>query len=163
MESEQTFNYMTTNKQYVDMLNRPFILSRSTFAGSGRYAAHWLGDNNRTWESLVYSISGVMNFQMFGIPLVGADVGGFFGYEKDLDQDLVSRWIQVATFYPFSRIHYCNDATPSEPYRLKDDFLAIASESMYDRYQYLRLLYTCLFEASTFGSTCFDPLFYHYP
>lgn len=34
---------------------------------------------------------------------------------------------------------------------------------MYDRYQYLRLMYTCMFEASKFGTTCFDPLFYHFP
>lgn len=34
---------------------------------------------------------------------------------------------------------------------------------MLDRYQYVRLMYTCLFEASKWGSTCFDPLFYHYP
>jgi alpha-glucosidase (family GH31 glycosyl hydrolase) len=163
MESEHTYNYLTTNTDYENVDNRPFILSRSTFAGSGRFAAHWLGDNNRTWESMAYSISGIMNFQMFGIPMTGADIGGFFGYEKVLDQDIVSRWIQLATFYPFARIHYCNDSNPSEPYRLKDDYLKIATESMFDRYQYLRLLYTCLFESSIFGTTCFDPVFYHYP
>lgn len=34
---------------------------------------------------------------------------------------------------------------------------------MYDRYQYSRLLYTCLFEMSKWGGTCFDPLFYYFP
>lgn len=34
---------------------------------------------------------------------------------------------------------------------------------MLDRYQYMRLMYTCIFEASRWGSTCFDPLFFHYP
>lgn len=34
---------------------------------------------------------------------------------------------------------------------------------MYDRLQYLRFLYTCLYEASTYGGTCVDPLFFHYP
>ena len=53
---------------------RPFILSRSTFAGTGKFASHWLGENYSKWEHMQYSISGIMNFNMFGIPLVGADV-----------------------------------------------------------------------------------------
>lgn len=54
---------------------------------------------------------------MFGIPIVGSDVCGFFGI-GELDQELCARWIQLATFYPFARLHYANDSTPSEPYRL---------------------------------------------
>jgi len=38
-----------------------------------------------------------------------------------------------------------------------------ARTSLYYRYSFLRLTYTCLFEASTNGGTCFDPLFFHYP
>lgn len=34
---------------------------------------------------------------------------------------------------------------------------------MYDRLQYLRLMYTCLFEVSQWGGTCIDPLFFYYP
>lgn len=33
---------------------------------------------------------------------------------------------------------------------------------MHDRYQYLRLIYTCLFEARTEGGSCYDPLFYEH-
>jgi alpha-glucosidase (family GH31 glycosyl hydrolase) len=60
---------------------RTFILSRSTFAGSGHYAQHWLGDNHRDWKNMQWSIAGVMNFNMFGIPMVGPDTCGF--YESD--------------------------------------------------------------------------------
>lgn len=39
----------------------------------------------------------------------------------------------------------------------------MAKDSLFDRYQYLRHLYTCLFEVHQNGGTCFDPLFYYYP
>jgi alpha-glucosidase (family GH31 glycosyl hydrolase) len=48
-----------------------------------------------------HSIAGVMNFNMFGIPLTGPETCGFFG--TDLMDELCGRWIQLATFYPLAR------------------------------------------------------------
>lgn len=50
-----------------------------------------------------YSIAGIMNMNMFGIPHAGADVCGFFGEKRD--DEMCARWIQLATFYPFARAH----------------------------------------------------------
>lgn len=39
----------------------------------------------------------------------------------------------------------------------------IARYSVLDRYTYARFVYGCLFDSSTTGQTCFDPLLFHYP
>lgn len=38
--------------------DRSMVLSRSTFPGSGKYAGHWLGDNDSSWPGLHTSIIG---------------------------------------------------------------------------------------------------------
>jgi alpha-glucosidase (family GH31 glycosyl hydrolase) len=80
-EGKMTYEIFTDEKRAPTDLKdkRVFLLSRSTFAGSGQYVNHWLGDNHRTWLDMKTSIAGTMNMQMFGIPLVGPDTCGFFG------------------------------------------------------------------------------------
>lgn len=114
-----------------------------------------------------WSIAGIMNFNMFGIPMVGADVCGFFSKSNDTDveSEICGRWMQLATFYPFARQH--RDASgggePNEPYNLKSPWKEMAVSSIKERYKYLRFVYTCQFEASINGGTCFDPLLFHFP
>jgi len=41
---------------------QPFVLTRSTFFGSGQFAFHWSGDNFASWEFLRFSLSELFNF-----------------------------------------------------------------------------------------------------
>lgn len=173
-ETKMTRDFFVNDKNSPLKDERPFILSRSTFAGSGAYAAHWLGDNHREWDDIKYSIAGMMNFNMFGIPLVGPDTCGFFeGRTMEALEDqfqICGRWMQLATFQPFGRHHRDKSAEEggrggerNEPWLLPEPYKTWAINAINDRMQYLRQLYTCLHDASESGQTCFDPLFFHYP
>ena len=93
---------------------RPFLISRSTFPSTGRWSGHWLGDNSSKWAYLIASIQGVLQFQIFQIPMVGADTCGFIG---NTDEELCNRWMQLSAFMPFYRNHNQRGAMSQEPYR----------------------------------------------
>ncbi|KAJ3087680.1 alpha-glucosidase maltase [Quaeritorhiza haematococci] len=138
----------------VGKLNRPFILSRSTFAGTGRWAAHWLGDNESSWDSMMYSISGCLNFQFYGIHMVGADIGGFHGTTT---LELLTRWMQVGAFYPFCRNHNVLGSPSQEPY--VHPIVAAVSRKVLDlRYRLIPYWYTLLWDGHATGMPVIRPV-----
>ena len=155
MEVVSTYNSLKNSFRK----NRPFILSRSTFVSSGRYTAHWLGDNFSSDIYLKNSIAGIFNFHMFGIPLVGPDTCGFGG---DTTVDLCKRWYQLAAFYPFCRNHNSINSKPQEPYT-DPDLMRSAKASLFLRYSILRYIYTCHALYAINGLPYFTPLFFSYP
>jgi alpha-glucosidase (family GH31 glycosyl hydrolase) len=123
---------------------RGFVLSRSTFPGSGRYAAHWLGDNWSNWHDLSASIPGVLSFSFFGIPMVGPDICGFLG---NATSELCTRWMQIGAFFPFCRNH---NASPlgQEPFAFGPENEKIMINAMMTRYTLLPYYYTLFYVAS---------------
>jgi alpha-D-xyloside xylohydrolase len=92
-----------------------FLLTRSGFAGSQRYAAAiWSGDIGATWHDLKAQIPAGVNFSMSGLPYWTMDIGGFVvesrfekPNEKDLEEwrELQTRWFQYGAFVPLFRAH----------------------------------------------------------
>ena len=96
---------------------RPFLLTRSGFAGLQRYgAAIWSGDVASRWYDLRAQISAGVNASMSGIPNWTHDIGGFALEDRyatktpaaaDLDEwrELNLRWFQFGAFSPLFRSH----------------------------------------------------------
>uniref|UniRef100_A0A8C3ULC5 Lysosomal alpha-glucosidase n=1 Tax=Catharus ustulatus TaxID=91951 RepID=A0A8C3ULC5_CATUS len=139
---------------------RPFIISRSTFAGHGRYAGHWTGDVGSDWEQLYYSIPEVLLFNLFGVPLVGADICGFAG---STSEELCVRWTQLGAFYPFMRNHNDHGTRPQEPYSFSPAAQAAMRSALHLRYSLLPFLYTLFHRAHSAGETVARPLFLEFP
>lgn len=139
---------------------RGLVLSRSTFIGSGQWAAHWLGDNFSNWDNLRRSIVGMLQFNQFGLPLVGADICGFIG---DTEAELCARWHQLGAFYPFSRNHNALGAVAQDPASLGEEVAGVARHALTTRYTLLPHLYTLFYQHTTEGGTVARPLWHEFP
>ncbi|XP_051007616.1 maltase-glucoamylase [Acomys russatus] len=140
---------------------RGFIITRSTFAGSGKFAAHWLGDNTATWKDLQWSIPGMLEFNLFGIPMVRADICGF---AQDTYEELCTRWMQLGAFYPFSRNHNGQGFMDQDPASFGNNSLLLNSSKHYlnIRYTLLPYLYTLFYRAHSRGDTVARPLLHEF-
>lgn len=94
---------------------RVFILTRSAFAGSQRYAAAtWSGDIGAIWKDFETQIPAGLNFSLSGIPFWTTDIGGFSvesrfynaqGETLEEWREQMTRWYQFGAFSPLFRAH----------------------------------------------------------
>ncbi|KAG0200794.1 hypothetical protein BGX28_006229, partial [Mortierella sp. GBA30] len=150
MEGIATFNALRN----IYPTRKPFILSRSTFPGSGQYIAKWTGDNRSTVEDMRASIAGLLNFQIFGISMVGADIGGFGGTASE---ELLIRWHQLGAFYPFMRNHNRIRDPSQEPY-ISPALIEATRASLKQRYRLLPHWYTLFYRSHRNGHMVCSPI-----
>ncbi|EER41163.1 glucosidase II alpha subunit [Histoplasma capsulatum H143] len=153
-----TYNALLERKK--GELRRPFVLTRSFYAGSQRLGAMWTGDNQASWDHLAASLPMVLNNGIAGFPFAGADVGGFFG---NPDKELLTRWYQTGIFYPFFRAHAHIDTRRREPYLAGEPYMSIITQAIHLRYQLLPAWYTAFHQASIDGTPIVQPQYYVHP
>ncbi|CAK1357391.1 Alpha-glucosidase [Cercospora beticola] len=158
------FGHQILNATYQALLEvfpgkRPMIIGRSTFAGSGKWAGHWGGDNTSLWAYMYFSISQALNFALFGIPMFGVDTCGFNG---NSDEELCNRWMQLSAFFPFYRNHNTLSANPQEAY-VWESVADASRKAMAIRYSLLPYMYTLFYLAHTTGSTVMRALSWEFP
>jgi alpha 1,3-glucosidase len=139
---------------------RPFILTRSAFAGSQRYGAIWTGDNTAEWSHLKASVPMLLSLSVSGMSFCGADVGGFF---KNVDTELYVRWYQAAAYQPFFRSHAHIDTKRREPWLFGDEALGLIRDAIHSRYTLLYYWYTLFYLNEKTGVPPMLPLWANFP
>ncbi len=139
---------------------RPFVLTRSGFAGVQRWSACWMGDNSSVWEHLEMTMPQLMNMGLSGAPFAGTDIGGFFG---NCNGELLARWLQLGALVPFCRGHSCTGTAPQEPWVFGPQVESICRDYLNLRYRLLPYLYSLFWEATRSGAPVLRPLLYHFP
>uniref|UniRef100_D8PUM4 beta-glucosidase n=1 Tax=Schizophyllum commune (strain H4-8 / FGSC 9210) TaxID=578458 RepID=D8PUM4_SCHCM len=139
---------------------RPFVLSRSTFASTGRHVAHWLGDNESNWDQYRNSIANILAMAaVYQVPMVGADICGF---NRDTTENMCARWAALGAFYPFMRNHN-GDSSISQEYYLWETVTNAAKNAIEIRYRLLDYFYTAMHKQHSDGTPAIAPLWHYYP
>jgi len=139
---------------------RPFVLTRASYAGGQRYAATWTGDNSPTWAHLTLSVNMQLNLGVSGFAWSGADVGGFAGSPSP---ELLTKWIEIGAFTPLFRDHAAKGTRPHEPWVDGPAQTAIRRRYIEERYRLMPYLYALADEAARTGLPVMRPLFLEFP
>ncbi|MDP9011851.1 MAG: DUF5110 domain-containing protein [Pseudomonadota bacterium] len=139
---------------------RPFVMTRASYAGGQRYAVTWTGDNSSTWNHLKLAITALLNLGMSGFAYSGADVGGFIGTPSP---ELLTKWIEVAAFTPIFRVHSVKDAPRREPWVDGPLHTSIRRRFIEERYRLMPYMQALADENARTGAPLMRPLFYEFP
>ncbi|NWS64217.1 LYAG glucosidase, partial [Chunga burmeisteri] len=127
---------------------------------AGGFSAGPIPPVPRSPDALCTPSAEVLLFNLFGVPLVGADICGFVG---DTSEELCVRWTQLGAFYPFMRNHNDHGTRPQEPYAFSPAAQAAMRNALRLRYSLLPFLYTLFHRAHSAGETVARPLFLEFP
>ena len=140
---------------------RPWIYSRSGYAGMQKYARTWTGDNSSNFRTLKYNQYQGISLGLSGVPFVGHDLGGFYGPEPS--PELLVRCAQSAVFQSRFVIHsWRENDEPTEPWKFGVVFPLIM-DALFDHYRHMPYIYSQAREASRTGVPLERPLCLEYP
>lgn len=139
---------------------RPFLFSRSGWAGVQRYGGTWSGDVATGWPGLRASLSLVLGLGLCGVPYSGPDVGGFDGSPSP---ELFLRWFQLGAYLPLFRTHASMRAGRREPWEFGSEVLEHARVALLERRRLLPYFVTLAHLARRTGAPYVRPLWWGAP
>jgi alpha-glucosidase len=153
LEAKNVYGFQMARSSFESALKysegrRPFVLTRSGFAGVQRYAVVWTGDNTAKDEFLLGGTLLNTQLGLSGLPFVGDDIGGYIG---PTSKELFNRWMQVGMFSPFARNHKEAFSNSNEPWSYGEEAEAISKEFIGFRYRLMPYLYAKFYESTQTG------------
>ncbi|MFJ4583189.1 glycoside hydrolase family 31 protein [Streptomyces echinatus] len=139
---------------------RPFVFSRSGWAGLQRYGGTWSGDVATGWPGLRASLSLVLGLGLCGVPYSGPDVGGFDGSPSP---ELYLRWFQLGAYLPLFRTHASLRAGRREPWEFGAEVLEHARVALLERRRLLPYFVTLAHLARRTGAPYVRPSWWGAP
>ncbi|MFF6993266.1 TIM-barrel domain-containing protein [Streptomyces sp. NPDC010273] len=139
---------------------RPFLFSRSGWAGMQVYGGTWSGEVATGWPGLRASLSLVMGLGLCGVPYSGPDVGGFDGSPSP---ELYLRWFQLGAYLPLFRTHASLRAGRREPWEFGAEVLEHARVALVERRRLLPYFMTLAHLARRTGAPYVRPLWWGAP
>ncbi|MFJ9060623.1 glycoside hydrolase family 31 protein [Streptomyces sp. NPDC102409] len=139
---------------------RPFLFSRSGWAGMQRYGGTWSGDVATGWPGLRASLALVLGLGLCGVPYSGPDVGGFDGSPSP---ELYLRWFQLGAYMPLFRTHAAIGAGRREPWEFGPEVLGHAARALEERERLLPYFVTLAQLARLTGAPYVRPVWWGAP
>ncbi|MFH9554267.1 TIM-barrel domain-containing protein [Streptomyces sp. NPDC017435] len=139
---------------------RPFVVSRSGWAGSQRYGGTSCGHLVTGWPGLRASLSLVLGLGLCGVPLSGPDVGGLDGAATP---ELYLRWFQLGAYLPLFRTHASGRARRREPWEFGPEVLEHARVALVERRRLLPYWVTLAHLARRTGAPYVRPVWWAAP
>ncbi|MER6329804.1 glycoside hydrolase family 31 protein [Streptomyces sp. NPDC001034] len=139
---------------------RPFLFTRSGWAGMQRYGGTWSGDVAAGWPGLRASLSLVLGLGLCGVPYSGPDVGGFDGSPSP---ELYLRWFQLGAYLPLFRTHASLRAGRREPWEFGPEVLEHARAALLERRRLLPYFVTLSHLARRTGAPYVRPVWWSAP
>ncbi|KAH6943657.1 hypothetical protein HPB50_025049 [Hyalomma asiaticum] len=143
---------------------RPFVVSRSSYSGIGKYAGHVIHGLRPTWEDLRQSIPMLLTASLLGMPLSGAEVcgGEEFKMAYSEDEELCVTWFSLAVFYPLLQLSKA-ELFLLHPSPFSNAFLTETSEMLDIRLSLRPYLYYLFHRSHVAGELVMKPLFVEFP
>ena len=163
-EAHNLYGYLMHKATYEALIQkynnkiRPFILTRSFYIGSHRYAAMWTGDVKSNYNGLKDSISMMISLSLSGYSFIGCDIGGFAeeGYIN-----LYKRWYQSGIFYPFFRGHSHESTLRREIWLFSEEDFLNLKQSIITRYTIIPYIYTQFYIHYKTGIPIMKPVWFY--
>ena len=139
---------------------RPFVVSRSGWAGMQRYGGTWSGGTAPGWPGLRASLALALGLGLCGVPYSGPEVGGA---GEAPSAELYVRWFQLAAYLPFLRTRPESGDGRREPWEFGPRALECVRAALAERGRLGPYLYTLAHLANRTGAPYARPLWWSDP